>query len=122
MMVSIPISTANLEAVRRALREVPLTGTARGKGLDPETLGMVNRFEELEAAANETPLGEHVAGELIASEIEVKTGKSWETLMREQLFKPLGEHYPGARNGVVGNHHFAQANTDSHPGLNTVID
>ena len=43
--------------------------------LDPDTLGMVNRFAELQAAANETPLGEHVAGELIASEIEVKTGK-----------------------------------------------
>ena len=43
--------------------------------LDPDTLGMVNRFEELQAASAETPLGEHVAGELIASEIEVKTGK-----------------------------------------------
>ncbi len=43
--------------------------------LDPDTLGMVNRFEELEAAGLGTPLGEHIAGELIASEIEVKTGK-----------------------------------------------
>ena len=43
--------------------------------LDAGTLGMVNRFEELQAAANASPLGEHIAGELIASEIEVKTGK-----------------------------------------------
>ena len=43
--------------------------------LDPQTLGMINRFEELEAAGKETPLGEHIAGELIASEIEVKTGR-----------------------------------------------
>ncbi len=43
--------------------------------LDAETLGMVNRFEELQAASRDTPLGEHVAGELIASEIEVKTGR-----------------------------------------------
>lgn len=43
--------------------------------LDPQNLGMVNRFEELHAASLETPLGEHVAGELIASEIEIKTGR-----------------------------------------------
>lgn len=43
--------------------------------LDPATLGMVNRFEDLQAASLKTPLGEHIAGELIASEIEVKTGR-----------------------------------------------
>ena len=43
--------------------------------LDPESLGLVNRFEELEAAAQGTPLAEHLVGELIASEIEVRTGR-----------------------------------------------
>jgi carboxylate-amine ligase len=43
--------------------------------LDPATLGMVNRFEEIQAAADGTELGDHLAGELIASEVEVKTGR-----------------------------------------------
>jgi glutamate---cysteine ligase / carboxylate-amine ligase len=43
--------------------------------LDPETLDLVNRFEELQAAAAGTPLEEHLVGELIASEIEVRTGR-----------------------------------------------
>jgi carboxylate-amine ligase len=43
--------------------------------LDPETLGLVNRFEELQAAAAGTHLEEHLVGELIASEIEVRTGR-----------------------------------------------
>jgi carboxylate-amine ligase len=43
--------------------------------LDPETLGLVNRFEEVKAAAQGTPLEPHLVGELIASEVEVKTGR-----------------------------------------------
>jgi carboxylate-amine ligase len=43
--------------------------------LDPETLTMVNRFEELKAAAAGTPVDEHLVGELIASEAEVRTGR-----------------------------------------------
>ena len=43
--------------------------------LDPETLSLTNRFEELQAAARGTPLEEHLVGELIASEIEVRTGR-----------------------------------------------
>jgi glutamate---cysteine ligase / carboxylate-amine ligase len=43
--------------------------------LDPETLSLVNRYEELRAAAAGTPLDDYLAGELIASEIEVKTGR-----------------------------------------------
>ena len=42
--------------------------------LDPETLGLVNRFEELQEAARGTELEPHLVGELIASEIEVRTG------------------------------------------------
>src|SRR2546423_9630506 len=43
--------------------------------LDPETLSLANRFEELQAAAQGTPLEEHLVGELIASEVEVRTGR-----------------------------------------------
>ena len=43
--------------------------------LDPDTLELTNRFEELKAAADGTELDEHLIGELIASEIEIKTGR-----------------------------------------------
>src|SRR5688500_11590279 len=43
--------------------------------LDPATLGLVNRFEEVQAAAQGTPLEPHLVGELIASEVEEKTGR-----------------------------------------------
>src|SRR5439155_2545204 len=43
--------------------------------LDPETLDLTNRFEELKAAAPGTPLEEHLVGELIASEVEIRTGR-----------------------------------------------
>jgi carboxylate-amine ligase len=43
--------------------------------LDPETLELTNRFEELQAAAKGTALEEHLVGELIASEVEVRTGR-----------------------------------------------
>jgi glutamate---cysteine ligase / carboxylate-amine ligase len=43
--------------------------------LDADTLELTNRFEELKAAAEGTELDEHLVGELIASEIEVKTGR-----------------------------------------------
>jgi carboxylate-amine ligase len=43
--------------------------------LDPETLSLTNRFEELQAAAKDGPLEEHLVGELIASEVEIRTGR-----------------------------------------------
>jgi carboxylate-amine ligase len=43
--------------------------------LDPESLDLVGRFEEVQAAARGTPLEEHLVGELIASEVEVRTGR-----------------------------------------------
>jgi carboxylate-amine ligase len=43
--------------------------------LDPETLELTSRFEELKAGAAGTELDEHLVGELIASEIEIKTGR-----------------------------------------------
>ena len=43
--------------------------------LDPESLGLVNRFEDFQAAAQGTEVEEHLVGELIASEVEVRTGR-----------------------------------------------
>ncbi len=43
--------------------------------LDPDSLDLVDRFEDLYAAAQETDLKPNVVGELIASEIEVRTGR-----------------------------------------------
>jgi carboxylate-amine ligase len=43
--------------------------------LDPSTLGLVNRFEEVQAAAKGTDVEPHLVGELIASEVEVRTGR-----------------------------------------------
>ena len=43
--------------------------------LDPETLSLTDRFEELQAAAQGTPLEDHLVGELIASEVEIRTGR-----------------------------------------------
>jgi carboxylate-amine ligase len=43
--------------------------------LDPSTYALVDRFEELQQAARGTDLEAHVVGELIASEVEVRTGR-----------------------------------------------
>ena len=43
--------------------------------LDPRDLGLVNRFEDFQAAAQGTEVEEHLVGELIASEVEVRTGR-----------------------------------------------
>jgi glutamate---cysteine ligase / carboxylate-amine ligase len=43
--------------------------------LDPDTLELTNRFEEVQAAAQGTALAPHLVGELIASEVEIRTGR-----------------------------------------------
>ena len=43
--------------------------------VDRGSLDLTNRFEEVQAAAPGTPLEEHLVGELIASEVEVRTGR-----------------------------------------------
>src|SRR5215211_3101334 len=43
--------------------------------LDPESLELTNRFEDLQQASRGTVLEEHLVGELIASEVEVRTGR-----------------------------------------------
>jgi len=44
--------------------------------LDPDTLSLDNRFEELQALAAGREVEPHLVGELIASEAEVRTGRS----------------------------------------------
>jgi carboxylate-amine ligase len=44
--------------------------------LDPRDLGLTNRFEQMRAAASSDPvLAESIAGELISSEIEIRSGR-----------------------------------------------
>src|SRR3954447_14391989 len=43
--------------------------------LDPATLELVDRFEDLQSASRGTDVEPHLVGELIASEVEVRTGK-----------------------------------------------
>jgi glutamate---cysteine ligase / carboxylate-amine ligase len=63
---------------RAAFEEVPdftLAVEEEFALLDPATLGLVSRFEEVQAAAKGTELEPHLVGELIASEVEVRTGR-----------------------------------------------
>jgi glutamate---cysteine ligase / carboxylate-amine ligase len=43
--------------------------------LDPGSLDLTNRFEDVHAAARGTSFEEHLVGELIASEVEIRTGR-----------------------------------------------
>ncbi len=78
--------------------------------LDPETLALAPHFEELKAAAKGTGLEEHLVGELISSEVEVRTGRC-ETFAeaaasvverRRQLFELADAH--DVRLGATGTH------------------
>lgn len=69
--------------------------------LDPESLELVDRFPELYAAAREDPvLEDSAAGELIASEIEIRSGRSEsmaeanenQAEKRQHLFALAAEH------------------------------
>jgi carboxylate-amine ligase len=79
--------------------------------LDPHTLSLDHRFEELRAAAMADPvLAESVAGELIKSEIEIRSGKgeSFADAVERQrdarvrLFRLAAER--GARLAATGTH------------------
>ena len=79
--------------------------------LDPETLDLVQRFEELrDAAEADPPLAESITGELIASEIEIRSGKGatfadavvQQQDARDRLFRLAGER--GVRLGATGTH------------------
>jgi glutamate---cysteine ligase / carboxylate-amine ligase len=79
--------------------------------LDPETLELTNRFEELFAAAQVTDLAPNIVGELIASEVEIKTGRC---LRFPEAAEKMGERraqlHPLARDLQI-----ALASTGAHP-------
>jgi glutamate---cysteine ligase / carboxylate-amine ligase len=67
-----------LAASRAAFEDVPdftLAVEEEFALLDPATLELVNRFEELQQAAKGTDVEPHLVGELIASEVEMRTGR-----------------------------------------------
>jgi carboxylate-amine ligase len=79
--------------------------------LDPQSLDLAHRFEELREAAKADPLlHESVAGELIASEIEIRSGKgatfadavAQQEDVRRRLFRLAAER--GARLAATGTH------------------
>src|SRR5919206_126403 len=79
--------------------------------LDPETLELTNRFEELQAAATGTPLESHLVGELIASEVEVRTGRC-------DTFAEAAERMVERREqlrALAAKHGVGLASTGTHP-------
>jgi glutamate---cysteine ligase / carboxylate-amine ligase len=79
--------------------------------LDPETLHLVPRFETLRDAAIDDPvLATSIAGELISSEIEIRSGagtdfedaRARQADARHRLFSLAREH--GVRLGATGTH------------------
>jgi glutamate---cysteine ligase / carboxylate-amine ligase len=82
--------------------------------LHPETLDLVPRFEELrDAAAEDAVLAESSAGELIRSEIEIRSGRgedfadalSRQRDVRQRLFALAARH--GVALGATGTHPWA---------------
>ncbi len=84
--------------------------------LDSESLELTQRFEELRdaAVASGTELGTSVAGELISSEIEIRSGRgenfphavALQESFRSGLFELADEH--GLRLGALGAHPFSR--------------
>jgi glutamate---cysteine ligase / carboxylate-amine ligase len=78
--------------------------------LDPETLSLTNRFEELQAASRGGELDDYLVGELISSEVEVRTGRC-ETFAeaaaripeRRRQLRQLADHY-GVLLAATGTH------------------
>jgi glutamate---cysteine ligase / carboxylate-amine ligase len=67
--------------------------------LEPASLELVNRFEDVQQAAQGTELEPHLVGELIASEVEVRTGRC-ETFA--EAAEKLGERRAQLRTLVDG--------------------
>src|SRR4051794_37860810 len=79
--------------------------------LDPDTLALTQRYTELRALTDSDPvLADAVAGELIESEIEIRSGRceTWAELVssqqdaRNRLFRIAGEN--GLRLGATATH------------------
>ena len=73
------LSPDELIAQARAQFEAATDFTSRSRRSSrssiPDSLDLTNRFEEVQAAARGTALEAHLVGELIASEVEVRTGR-----------------------------------------------
>jgi carboxylate-amine ligase len=79
--------------------------------LDPESFELTNRFEELKESAAGSELDEHLVGELIASEIEIKSGRCVD-------FLEAAERMADRRNqlaALADAHGVALASTGTHP-------
>jgi carboxylate-amine ligase len=79
--------------------------------LDPETFELADRFEDLKEAAAGSELDEHLVGELISSEIEIKTGRC-------ANFAEAAERMVERRRqleALVDAHGVAIASTGTHP-------
>jgi carboxylate-amine ligase len=80
--------------------------------LDPQSLDMVPRFEELRDAATGS-LGESISGELIASEIEIRSGRGEDLSDARRRQVDLRRHLfshadaPGLALGAAGTHPWA---------------
>ncbi len=80
--------------------------------LDPRDLGLTARFEDLKAAAALDPvLAESVAGELISSEIEIRSGRG------DDLAAAIAAQRDRRRRlfAVADEHHVALGATGTHP-------
>jgi carboxylate-amine ligase len=82
--------------------------------LDPATLALADRFEDLEIAGREDPvLADAISGELIASEIEIRSGRGEDLAdaqakqreARRRLFALAERH--GLKLGTTGTHPFS---------------
>ena len=103
-----------LAANRAAFEEVPDFTVAVEEEfalIDPNDLGLVNRFEEVQAAAVGTELEPHLVGELIASEAEVRTGRC-ETFA--ECIERMGERRAQLR-ALVDPLGIGLASTGAHP-------
>ncbi|MCB0869623.1 MAG: YbdK family carboxylate-amine ligase [Solirubrobacterales bacterium] len=83
--------------------------------VDPESLELVDRFPELYAAAREDPvLAESAAGELIASEIEIRSGRSSSMNEANERQAERRRHLFA----LAERHGVALASTGTHPWAN----
>src|SRR4051794_9534872 len=80
--------------------------------IDPATLELVPRFADLRAASEDDPvLGEAVAGELISSEIEIRSGRGEDVVHARSL-----QHEARRRLFALADAHgVALASTGTHP-------